>query len=146
MNRRGFSLVELMAVISILGILIGVAIGAVSNYLEKAKNQAYSSIYKAASGACENYIIEHGLATSLDNNATGVVDLAVLVEESYMEDPVDPNTKTMCSGKIEYKMVKGSNKNKETIIENDSIVYRVTLECPGNKNLKPRVFPDGATF
>ena len=42
-NKNGFTLVELMAVIAILGILSGVVIMAVSSYTEKSRKEVYKN-------------------------------------------------------------------------------------------------------
>ncbi len=139
MNNRGFSLAELLAVIALIGILSGVAIGAVSNYRQKASTEAYDSIFTAASNGCEIYIMDNSLDITLENNQTGSVTLSELVEEEYMTNPTDPNSKTDCSGKVEYKMKKGSTST------NDYIVYRVTLNCP-NRAAMQKIFPEGSSF
>ena len=46
LNKKGFTLVELLAVITILGILMSVAIGAVSWILESAKDNFYKTLEK----------------------------------------------------------------------------------------------------
>ena len=140
MNKKGFSLVELLTVISLLGILMGIAIQAVMGYLNKAQNQAYDSIYKATYDAAQTYIMENGIESTLANGSTGNVEITKLVEDGYMTHPTDPNTKTDCSGTVNYKMKKGSGKTADTI------VYRISLTCPGNKDLKEKIFPVGETY
>ncbi len=152
MNKKGFSLVELLAVIAILGILAGVAIGAVGQYLDKARLQGYDSIYKSASEACESYIIENGLETTMDVGKAGEknVSITTLVEEEYLEKPLDPIVKDKeCGGTVYFYKKKGKTSDCPSDIECDPIdyiVYRVVLSCPGRKDLEAKVFPKGEVY
>ena len=40
MNKKGFTLIEIISVIVIMGILMGIAIAGTSRYLDKTRNQA----------------------------------------------------------------------------------------------------------
>lgn len=139
-KNSGFSLVELLGAVALLGILSGVAIGAVTGYLEKARNQAYDSLYKAAYEGAENYALETGAAQTLDDNSAGSISITQLNDEGYITDPIDPNTKTKCTGTVYYKMKKGSGK----VV--DALVFKVSLDCPGKSGLPVKVFPEGATY
>ena len=141
MNKRGFSLVELLAVIAILGIMSGVAIGAATSYLDKAKKDAYDSIFTAASRGCETYILENNLETTMYDCETKSVSLEKLVEEGYMTPAIDPNTKTRCSGEVQFMSKKGAT--KEAV---DSVLYRVDLDCPGYDGTLEKTFPTGENF
>ena len=44
MNNKGFTLVEILATIAILGILSGIVIGGVQKYIEKSRQQAYDTM------------------------------------------------------------------------------------------------------
>ena len=95
-NNKGFSLVELLAVIAILGILSGLAITAVSKYQENAKRQAYDTLTESASLAAEQYVMSNPGATE--------VDFETLVNEGYLENSIDPGTKKdNCTGKVVIK-------------------------------------------
>ena len=85
-------------------------------------------------------LIETGAAQVLNDNASGNVSLTKLTDEGYITDPIDPNTKTKCTGTVYYKMKKGSGKVA------DSLVFRVSLSCPGRSSLPAKVFPEGATY
>lgn len=60
MNKKGFTLVELLAVIVILGLLATVAILSMSNVLENARKDTYLANARAAIDAARNdYMIDH---------------------------------------------------------------------------------------
>ncbi len=83
-NEKGFTLVELMVVVVIIGILVAIAIpiyGAVQNRAEQGAHEANERILK---GAASMYIAEHGRGTYPD------VNLGDYVEETWpIEDPRD---------------------------------------------------------
>lgn len=93
MNNKGYTLVELLAVIVILGILSGVAVMGVSRYLSQSKQQAYDTLAQSSAVAFENYIIKQG------DKASAV--LSELVDEGYLEGRTDPEDKArFCDGVI----------------------------------------------
>lgn len=58
-NKKGFTMVELLAVITIIGILSSVAVAGVTQYLNKAKKQDFAVLEKNMKTALDNYFIEH---------------------------------------------------------------------------------------
>ena len=62
-NKKGFTLVEVIAVLVILAILIAIAIPAVNGYINRAKNTEYDltarNVYMAATIAINDYAVDH---------------------------------------------------------------------------------------
>lgn len=117
MNNKGFSLVELLAVVAILSILSGIAIGAATRYQEKAKQQGYDTLVESAKLAAENYVMDHPSTTS--------VNFDTLVKEGYLENAIDPGTKNSdCTGTV--RVVKGEKGTASKITQND---YTVDICC-----------------
>ena len=93
MNKKGFSLVELLGTITIMGILMGIAIGAYSRYIDSTRKKAYETLVKSSISAMEEYIVDHPTATTVTIND--------LYEKDYLERPTDPaSSGNICDGKV----------------------------------------------
>lgn len=96
MNNKGFSLVELLATMVILGIILMAGIAQYRKYIKKAMDESYELMAINLESASENYFMDHPLAES--------VTIEELVEENYIEPIEDPSKKAddgdTCQGKI----------------------------------------------
>ena len=114
MNKKGFTMVELLGTIVILGILMSVAIAAYSTIRERSAKKTYNLLHKGVADAAENYFLD----VPGDDNIT-VDDL---VEQDYLEpanDPWDPDKK--CVGRVTKELPAGNKKNEDSIILKISI-------------------------
>ena len=116
-NTKGFSLVELLAVVAILGILFGIGLAAYDRYTTKARNTAYEAMVNSAKNAMEEYMMDHPGEDS--------VSLEVLYKNNYLERPADPSDKSSeCEGKV-VAMIDETNSDAEI----DAYNYKVSLCC-----------------
>src|SRR5262245_37668671 len=97
--QRGFTLIELVVVISILAILSGVLVPRVSNHLKAARDARRLADIKAVRSAVEQYYLDKGHYPAANaNSAFGGWDVSsdgdfirVLRDEGYLdEDAQDP--------------------------------------------------------
>lgn len=139
-KNKGFTMVELLAVITILGILTTVAIMGVSRYLEQARQKSYDAMLSAAYNAAQTYVMDKGLDNRLIDGDVLSVDIAKLVDEGLMEKPVNPRTNNSdCTGIVKFKLKKAASIDKIDAV--DTIIYKVTIKCPQSKD-KVKIFPD----
>ena len=86
--KRGFTLVELLVVVAILGILGTIAIQNVVGNIAKTRIQAAESGVAALKEACASYYIQHKkMPTSLDQLCEG--DDPILESDKGLYDPWD---------------------------------------------------------
>ena len=96
MNNKGFSMIELLGVIIIIGILFAVAIPAVTKFIGSTRKRAYDNIYESAYAAAqEKYMHDLEDADHIDYEI--VKDL---YNQGYMDEPIDPSNKGLCDGKV----------------------------------------------
>ena len=118
-NRKGFSLVELLAVISIIGILSGVAMSAYSKYTSKATNKSYDLLAKSAIVSAESYLSANSYKSEISFNE--------LYTKSYLSNINDPgDTNKKCTGVVSVTTNAASDNGLE------KYDYSVTVCCPSN--------------
>lgn len=124
-NQKGLTLVELLAVIVILGIIAAIAIPAIGNIIEKSKKDAHIANAQQLIAATRLAVASNDLDTVNDSTVPVyektqndvIVSVKKLVDEGYLESEIlDPEKKAPYA--LAYvKVTKGSN----------GIEYRVTL-------------------
>ena len=131
LNNKGFSFVELLAVVAILGILSGIAIGGYQRYVENAKKQSYNTLIDSSISAAESYF--------MNNPGETEVNFDDLVESSYLKNAIDPfNKNKTCEGTVRMTTISGSDNQLNT---NNYIVDI----CCGNGNKKYNSQTDSIT-
>lgn len=122
-------MVELLAVIVILGILMTIGFAAYTRYRQKARQQAYDTMAKSATEAAEEYLMDNPKAT--------VVTFDELVEGEYLDTIQDPrNNSKDCSGKV--VITKNESNDKKVL---DVNTYKVSMCC--KKYNYTYSYPDG---
>ena len=122
LNKKGFTLVELLAVIAIIGILSGVAIMAVSKYQIKATNDVYKNFEKQLKDSTINYLTSN-IDQIPDQGTTSKIYAKTLKENNYLDDLVDPITESkMCindnTANDSYVIVKNNSNISDGDTEN----------------------------
>lgn len=123
MNKKGFTLIELIATIVIISILTLVAVVSVSSVMKKTTERAYQNIEDAMQTAAQNYILK--------GNGIGVITSETLVDSGFLEKPKDPKTKKVCSLKKSYVNV---SKEEVSGTVNEKYNYNVCLVCEDYKS------------
>ena len=131
MNRKGYTLVEVLAVIMILGILMTLAVMGVSKYLSQTKRTVYKDYEASIKSGATNYLIEH--SGDIPNvGETLIIDASKLFCEGYIEELEDPieNGKTCLEGSYAV-ITRKSNAQSNGVDVNMDITYNACLKCKG---------------
>ncbi len=130
-KRKGFTLVELLGAIVILGILSTIAIVSLTKVLESSHKKYYDTQVKLLQAAGQTYFSDHKDLLPTINFGINQVDLGTLIDQGYINEIVDYN-KEEC-----YK-----DKSYVTVTRRgpSSYVYQAFLSC---KNRKTQTYVDG---
>ena len=114
-NRKGFTLVELLATVTIVGVIAVIGAIAYTRYIENTKQQAYDTLAESAYHATENYF--------LVNPAKSKVTLKVLVEGEYLENYKDPAGGANCTTKSVVNVKSNGTYKVKLCCTNYSFIY-----------------------
>lgn len=141
-NKKGFTLVELLAVIVILGVLLMIAVPAVQNVIKKAKNNATQ---KQA-----ELFIDAAKKMAIIDEATND---KVIYKLSDLDSDVDTNRFTGMvvaskeNGSYKYYIYLNDSVNKKTIGNNNNDIFKFASEDEINKNVTDggKIFEEKST-
>lgn len=91
LNNRGFTLVELLAVLVILIAIMGIAIPSISSSLERTKDRQNKARYKIIESAAEQYVTDYKNRVYGNLDASGkcafqIIDLSDYLSRDDMKD------------------------------------------------------------
>ena len=131
MNKKGFTMVELLAVIIILGILMSLAYMGVSQYLRRARNATYEDFEENIKAGATNYLLDH-TGSIPDVGETIVIDVSKLICEGYIEelqDPYSPTTGGTCNLNSYAIVTRKADTSSNMMVE-----YDACLSCSNYKS------------
>ena len=135
-NRKGFTLIELIATIGLLGMLATILINLSIKKLNESKELARETLYNSIELAASNYVTENASElTELKNNDYIYVTLQTLVEKEYFTTSlVDPTTKESLPLTNTVYVTRDYNGNIKSTYDNEQR-EKVKLELNGPYNI-----------
>ncbi len=107
LNNKGFTLVEVLAVIVILSILMAIMVPSVSNILKKNRENNYKDLKSSIVSAAKVYLSDNRYEVTISScinnkaNITSINDIALIDSKLKIKTLVDAgNLKTTSAGKI----------------------------------------------
>lgn len=143
MNKKGFTLIEILAAVTILGILSVLAVAWYTNYLDYSKQKSYDAMAKSVATAAEEYLMDNptvaketiakdtpnGKKYILKNSTEEGIDIKDLIKQGYLNSAIDPDNKGKeCTGKVTIGLIKGETKGAL-----DQYMYVVDECCTNHK-------------
>ena len=121
MNKKGFTLVELLSVIVIISILASVTTIIYANVIQKGKQGLYDNHENTLRGAAEAYLIEN---FDLIPNVGGSINISyqTLLNKHHIEPLKDPN-----GGNCDASSVLVTR--NADVSNNYDLTYKVCLSC-----------------
>lgn len=126
-SNKGFTFVELLAVIVIIGILLGVSVFAVTRYINSAKKEQVSSQEKTLVIAAQNYLQENRGLLPKSIGETTTISVGVLKNNNYITETLKNTKKESCM-ENSYVEVSKDSSTKYT--------YKAHLYCGSDEGTK----------
>ena len=119
-KKKGFTLVELLATITILGILLGIAILSVMGYMNRGKDTYYHSLEDSVLNSARDYLIDYRSLYPREIGNTASISGDELLNNKYITNINDEDGKKCDATVIVEK------------IDKDEYDYHVCLKCGDN--------------
>lgn len=120
-NKNGFTMIEVLAVVTILGIVSVIGVVAVSSMIKKGNENYYESQKKELITAAKSYLQKNQALYPRNAADTTIVKLGTLQDNNYIGEFVDSNKQDCDTDgtRVEVKFV-----------EKGKFTYQAFLDCP----------------
>jgi len=103
MKKNGFTLVELLAVVVVLGIILGIAIPSITSVVSTARQNAFNASEEMLEESARTYMVKN---LDIMSDGIGVIPVSDLVDGGYI-DPIYAPDGTLCDGSVSVRDVDG---------------------------------------
>ncbi len=119
MKSKGFTIIELLAIIIIIGLIVLLITPAVNNLIENSENKSYNFQIKSIEDAAINFSIEYG--NSINDLDSFTIDLKLLKDLAFIDfDIRNPKTNKYFSDDTLITLTKNKGSYKASVIDYDS--------------------------
>ena len=119
-KKSAFTLIELLATITILGILLGIAIPAVMGYMKRGTMEYYKSLENSVLNATRDYLIDYRSLYPREIGGTASISGDELLNNKYITN-IDDEDGEKCDATVIVEK-----------IDKDEYDYHVCLKCGDN--------------
>ena len=127
MNKKAFTLVEILAVVSILGIIALIIIPATDKVIKDAKEKVYNKQKQSLLVILEDWTIDH--KDKFNDTDTILITLGELKEEGYADFELkNPLSDKCISNDLQLSVVKKKNKFNYSIV-GDQLIDGLDSDC-----------------
>jgi len=123
-NRKGFTLIEVLGVVIVLGIILAIAVSSITKYIRFGTVEYYRSIENEVKASGMDYLETYRTLLPRQIGNVAVIDLKELVDNNYIEEIKDEEG-NLCTGKITAKK-----------IDSGTYEYYSCLKCGNSYNSK----------
>ena len=138
MNKKGFTLVELLAAITILALLALITVPAVTKPIKESKEDLYNSQLRAFKDSAKSWGADNMFSELPDKGECMLLPLQVLIDDGFVE----PDVKNSLDGSIFKSQINYNNiegvfvKIENQGSDNNRYVYNV-YDCKSNNCSNP---------
>ena len=102
-NQIGFTMIELLAVLVILGIIMVIAVPSVVSYLQGARSDYYDQLEESVKTVGQEYFSDHRSLMPRENGQIFSVNIQDLITEGYTTEILDSDGNDTCTGNVYVK-------------------------------------------
>ncbi len=129
LNKKGFTMIELLATIVILSILGVIGVTSTTKYLKQSKQKSYKMMSETVYEATMNCMVQGKCETPTSAVTPTTYTTANLIDLGYLRKLENPGRKnSVCEGSVNVYLT-GSSQT-----EYKNFNYEVNLNCPGLSN------------
>ena len=128
MNRKGFTLVELLATITILGLIVLIVVPAVSKNVTKSKEKSYENLEKNIITVTKRYLLENSNLLPDENETIKKIELEFLINENLFDTDklINPLTNEKLDGYVEIKYNINNEEYKYTFKQKNAEIIDIS--------------------
>ena len=129
MNKKGFSLVEVLAVLVIFSIILLITIPSINNVTRKSKKRLYETQIKILKESANIFITDYINIIPVENNESITIELKLLKDMDIInQDLKNPMTDKYFADEMLITLTNNNDIFTTTITEKDSINYSNTVK------------------